>query len=58
MELGHGELRDSLSNLEESTWIASLCDLLERVWSHGLLTNHKKVLSRFVFRNLAILSGK
>jgi len=44
VELGHGELCDSLSNLEESTWIASLCDLLERVWSHGLLTNYKKVL--------------
>nr|CAB3237349.1 DENN domain-containing protein 5A-like [Phallusia mammillata] len=40
IELGHGEL--CLSDLEENTWIASLCDLLEKVWSHGLLTNHKK----------------
>ncbi|CAK8683308.1 unnamed protein product [Clavelina lepadiformis] len=40
IELGHDDV--SVSDLEENTWIASLCDLLERVWSHGLLTNHKK----------------
>lgn len=34
VELGHGEI--SIIGLEENTLIASLCDLLERVWSHGL----------------------
>ncbi|XP_023668531.2 DENN domain-containing protein 5B isoform X1 [Paramormyrops kingsleyae] len=33
-ELGHGEV--SITGLEENTLIASLCDLLERIWSHGL----------------------
>ena len=39
--LGHGDL--GLSDLEENRWIASLCDLLERVWSHGLKADYKKV---------------
>ncbi|XP_068163131.1 DENN domain-containing protein 5B isoform X2 [Antennarius striatus] len=34
VELGHGE--GSITGLEENTLMASLCDLLERVWSHGL----------------------
>uniref|UniRef100_A0A669F4D0 DENN/MADD domain containing 5B n=1 Tax=Oreochromis niloticus TaxID=8128 RepID=A0A669F4D0_ORENI len=34
VELGHGEA--SITGLEENTLIASLCDLLERIWSHGL----------------------
>lgn len=29
-----------LAGVEENTLVASLCDLLERVWSHGL---HKKM---------------
>ena len=36
VDLGHGDA--SVSGVEENTLIASLCDLLERVWSHGLLT--------------------
>lgn len=39
VELGHGEV--NIIGVEENTLIASLCDLLERIWSHGLLT--KKV---------------
>ncbi|CAJ0962173.1 unnamed protein product [Ranitomeya imitator] len=35
VELGHGEV--SITGVEENTLIASLCDLLERIWSHGLL---------------------
>ncbi|KAJ3612129.1 hypothetical protein NHX12_020406 [Muraenolepis orangiensis] len=35
VELGHrGEA--SLTGLEENTLIATLCDLLERIWSHGV----------------------
>ena len=41
VELGHGE--GLLTGVEENTLIASLCDLLERIWSHGLQT--KKVQS-------------
>ena len=34
VELGHGEA--TITGVEENTLIASLCDLLERIWSHGL----------------------
>ncbi|KAF0029541.1 hypothetical protein F2P81_018646 [Scophthalmus maximus] len=34
VELGHTEA--NITGLEENTLIASLCDLLERIWSHGL----------------------
>ena len=37
-ELGHGQV--SLSGIEDNTLIAGLCDLLERVWAHGLQTKH------------------
>lgn len=39
VDMGHGEV--SLTGLEENTLIASLCNLLERIWSHGL--QHKQV---------------
>jgi len=38
--LGWSEI--GIAGLEENTWIAGLCDLLERVWSHGLETNERK----------------
>ncbi|XP_065844490.1 DENN domain-containing protein 5A-like [Oscarella lobularis] len=35
--LGHGDLRTkSLTGVEENTLVGSFCDLLERIWSHGL----------------------
>ena len=34
VELGHGDV--SLTGVEENTLIVALCDLLERIWSHGL----------------------
>ena len=34
VELGHS--RATLTGVEENTLIASLCDMLERVWGHGL----------------------
>ncbi|XP_070189297.1 DENN domain-containing protein 5B-like isoform X2 [Littorina saxatilis] len=40
VELGHGE--GALTGVEENTLIASLCDLLERIWSHGLQTKKGK----------------
>lgn len=36
VDLGHSDA--NISGVEENTLIASLCDLLERVWSHGLQT--------------------
>lgn len=46
VELGHGEV--SITGVEENTLIASLCDLLERIWSHGLqvkqVSTHTQVL--------------
>lgn len=35
VELGHGG-EVSIVGVEENTLIASLCDLLERIWSHAL----------------------
>ena len=34
VELGHAG--PNTLGIEENTLIASLCDLLERVWSHGV----------------------
>ncbi|XP_073241179.1 DENN domain-containing protein 5B-like [Porites lutea] len=39
VDLGHDA---NVSGVEENTLIASLCDLLERVWSHGLTTREGK----------------
>lgn len=36
--LGHNY--QAISELEENTLISGLCDLLERIWSHGLQTKH------------------
>ncbi|XP_065140924.2 DENN domain-containing protein 5B isoform X1 [Paramisgurnus dabryanus] len=40
VEMGHGEA--NITGLEENTLIASLCDLLERIWSHGLQVKQGK----------------
>lgn len=39
VELGHGE---GLRGVEENTLVASLCDLLERIFSHGHTKKHGK----------------
>ncbi|GMS84880.1 hypothetical protein PENTCL1PPCAC_7055, partial [Pristionchus entomophagus] len=39
VELGHGE---GLRGVEENTLVASLCDLLERIFSHGQTKKHGK----------------
>uniref|UniRef100_A0A0X3NW61 DENN domain-containing protein 5A n=1 Tax=Schistocephalus solidus TaxID=70667 RepID=A0A0X3NW61_SCHSO len=36
--LGHNY--HSVSEVEENTLVSGLCDLLERIWSHGLQTKH------------------
>ncbi|XP_013380096.1 DENN domain-containing protein 5B isoform X2 [Lingula anatina] len=41
VDLGHGD-QVTLTGVEENTLIASLCDLLERIWSHGLQTKQGK----------------
>jgi hypothetical protein len=54
VELGHGEA--NITGLEENTLIASLCDLLERIWSHGLLvkqvTNSRGAAGIATFKGL------
>ena len=40
VEWGHG--RVVFSGSEENMLVGSLCDLLERIWAHGLQTRHKK----------------
>lgn len=34
--------KEQVGNIEENTLIASLCDLLERVWSHAVQQKHGK----------------
>lgn len=46
VELGHGEV--SITGVEENTLIASLCDLLERIWSHGLQVKQVRRSKLFV----------
>ena len=43
VDLGHSDA--NVSGVEENTLIASLCDLLERIWSHGLQTKEVRVVS-------------
>jgi hypothetical protein len=50
IDLGHVE--PNIVGVEENTLVASLCDLLERVWSHGL---HNKQVS--LYENLALVIG-
>lgn len=40
LELGHKEDSNENSLVEENTLIAGLCDILEKIWSHGL--QHKQ----------------
>lgn len=35
LQLGHGDA--VVNGLEENTLVASFCDLLERIWAHGLI---------------------
>lgn len=37
MEVGSGS-----ADVEENSLITSLCDLLEKIWSHGLIQPHSK----------------
>ena len=47
VNLGHGEGR--ISGVEENMLIASLCDLIERIWGHGL---HSKPVGPIASTNL------
>ncbi|XP_078329219.1 DENN domain-containing protein 5A-like isoform X4 [Crassostrea virginica] len=40
IELGHGDA--NINGVEENTMIASLCEMLERIWSHGLQSKKGK----------------
>jgi len=52
VELGHGCGEMSLVGVEENTLIASLCDLLERIWSHGL--QNKQVCGTLSFSDVPL----
>ncbi len=49
VDLGHGEQKQKTHNVEENTLIASLCDLLERIWSHGLQNKEVRMCRRIIF---------
>merc|ERR1719348_1020726 len=40
VEWGHGQIGFNVT--EENMLVGSLCDLIERIWAHGLQTRHKK----------------
>lgn len=42
LHLGHNDL--GITGVEENTLVAGLCDLLERVWAHGLKKKQVKIL--------------
>lgn len=42
-------LEAHISGVEENMLIASLCDLIERIWGHGL---HSKPVNKFFIRIL------
>ena len=60
VELGHGHV--SLSDVEDNTLIAGLCDLLERVWAHGLQTkqvrHHVDWQLRRRFRGISVVDDR
>lgn len=41
IEMGHCD--PNISVVEENTLVSGLCDLLERIWSHGL---NKKIVGK------------
>ncbi|XP_061318934.1 DENN domain-containing protein 5A isoform X7 [Pezoporus flaviventris] len=51
VELGHGEV--NITGVEENTLIASLCDLLERIWSHGLQVKQDRSCTAFILEDRA-----
>nr|XP_028587517.1 DENN domain-containing protein 5A isoform X2 [Podarcis muralis] len=51
VELGHGEV--NITGVEENTLIASLCDLLERIWSHGLQVKQDRSCTTFILEDRA-----
>ncbi|XP_048342368.1 DENN domain-containing protein 5A isoform X1 [Sphaerodactylus townsendi] len=51
VELGHGEV--NITGVEENTLIASLCDLLERIWSHGLQVKQDRSCTTFILEDKA-----
>ncbi|XP_053923216.1 DENN domain-containing protein 5A isoform X1 [Cuculus canorus] len=51
VELGHGEV--NITGVEENTLIASLCDLLERIWSHGLQVKQDRSGTAFILEDRA-----
>lgn len=54
VELGHGEV--NITGVEENTLIASLCDLLERIWSHGLQVKQVMSVEPFLLCQLFLFS--
>uniref|UniRef100_A0A0K0FQM2 DENN domain-containing protein 5B n=1 Tax=Strongyloides venezuelensis TaxID=75913 RepID=A0A0K0FQM2_STRVS len=40
LDLGHSDV--NITGVEENTLVAGFCDLLERVWAHGLVKKHGK----------------
>uniref|UniRef100_A0A8C3Q3D0 DENN domain containing 5A n=1 Tax=Chrysolophus pictus TaxID=9089 RepID=A0A8C3Q3D0_CHRPC len=53
VELGHGEV--NITGVEENTLIASLCDLLERIWSHGLQVKQVRNKYSCMFQDSVLL---
>lgn len=42
MEKIDSEVGSGIADVEENSLITSLCDLLEKIWSHGLIQPHQK----------------
>lgn len=46
IDLGHNDVK--VSGVEENTLIASLCDLLDRIWGHGLNARKVRIATVYV----------
>lgn len=49
VHLGHGDL--GITGVEENTLVAGFCDLLERIWAHGLKKKQVTILTFFLCNN-------
>jgi len=52
VDLGHGEV--TVVGVEENMLIAGLCDLLDRIWSHGLQQKQVWIVS-FVYNYYCVV---
>jgi hypothetical protein len=54
MHLGHGDL--GITGVEENTLVAGFCDLIERIWAHGLKKKSVTLLDGKFFASVILIA--